>query len=120
MRVQLVGVYLAKVPRVTPAKMVAPLAAMLGAVVALGLAASAASAATFSNNIPITINTSNEDCPGTVATAPAKANPYPSNIEVSGLPSSISDVDATVSGLSHTSRTMSGCCSSRPLAKAPS
>jgi VCBS repeat-containing protein len=80
---------------------VALLAAMLGAVVALGLVASAASAETFSNNTPITINSSNEDCPGAAATAPGKADPYPSEIAVSGLNSSISDVNVTVSGLSH-------------------
>ena len=103
MRAQLVGGFLARVPSLTPAKVVALLAAMLGVVVALGLVAPAASAATFSNNTPITINTSNEDCPGAAATAPAKATPYPSEIAVSGLGSSISDVNVTVSGLSHTS-----------------
>jgi subtilisin-like proprotein convertase family protein len=97
-----VGGFLAKVPRLTPAKVVALLAAMLGAVVALGLAASAASAATFSNNSPITINDGSENCSGTPTTAPGKADPYPSRISVSGLGSSVRDVNVTLSGLSHT------------------
>jgi subtilisin-like proprotein convertase family protein len=99
-----VGGFLAKVPRLTPARVVALLAAMLGAVVAMGLVAPAASAATFSNTEGITINSSNEvDCPGFVSTAPGTATPYPSEIEVSGLDFLISDVNVTVSGLSHPS-----------------
>jgi subtilisin-like proprotein convertase family protein len=83
------------------AKKVAPLLALLAAtlavVVALGVAAAPASAATFSNNSGITINTSFQpSCPST-----ATATPYPSEIEVSGLGSSISDVNVSVSGLSH-------------------
>src|SRR5688572_29684880 len=98
-----VGGFLAKVPRLTPAKVVALLAAMLGAVVALGLAASAASAETFSNTDGITINTTTVggiDCGNQIATA----TPYPSEIEVPDLGSSasISDVNVSVSGLSHT------------------
>ncbi len=94
-----VGSFLAKVPRLTPAKVVALLAAMLGAVVALGLAASAASAETFSNTAGITINDdANPDC-----AVPGTATPYPSEIAVSSLDSSISDVNVSVSGLSHTS-----------------
>jgi subtilisin-like proprotein convertase family protein len=99
MRSQLVGGFLAKVPSLTPARVVALLAAMLGAVVALGLAASAASAATFSNTTPISINTATTSVP--CADQIAKATPYPSEITVSGLDSSISDVNVTVSGLSH-------------------
>jgi subtilisin-like proprotein convertase family protein len=94
-----VGGFLAKMPRLTPAKVVALLAAMLGAVVALGLAASAASAETFSNTAGITINDdANPDC-----AVPGTATPYPSEIAVSSLDSSISDVNVSVSGLSHTS-----------------
>jgi subtilisin-like proprotein convertase family protein len=96
-----VGSFLAKVPRLTPAKVVALLAAMLGAVVALGLGAPAASAATFSNNNGITIDGSFDECPTPVSTQPRAADPYPSEIAVSGLASSISDVNVTVSGLSH-------------------
>src|SRR5919107_993976 len=71
------------------------LAAGLAAVAALGLAASAASAATFSNNEGITINDS-ADCSG------GAADPYPSPITVSDLGSSVTDVNVTISGLSHT------------------
>jgi subtilisin-like proprotein convertase family protein len=103
MRVILVGGFFAKVPRLSPAtKVVALLAAMLGAVAALGLVASAASAATFSNNGGITINDGSENCSGTPATAAGTADPYPSEITVSGLGSSVSDVNVTLTGLSHT------------------
>jgi subtilisin-like proprotein convertase family protein len=70
------------------------LAAGLAAVAALGLAP-AASAATFSNNEGITINDS-ADCSG------GAADPYPSPITVSDLGSSVTDVNVTISGLSHT------------------
>jgi hypothetical protein len=82
------------------AKKVAPLllAATLAAVAALGLA-SAASAATFSNNEGITIISGSEDCLGTVTTQPGKADPYPSAITVPDLGSSISDVNVTITGL---------------------
>ena len=81
------------------AKKVAPLlallallAATLAAVAALGLAASAASAATFSNTDgPVTIN-DGFNC-GAIA-----ATPYPSEILVSGLGNSVTDVNVTVSG----------------------
>ena len=102
MRLILVGGFFAKLPRLSPAKVVALLAAMLGAVAAGGLVASAASAATFSNNDGITINDGSENCSGTPTTAPGKADPYPSEITVSGLGSSVSDVNVTLSGLSHT------------------
>jgi large repetitive protein len=97
-----VGGYLAKVPRLTPAKVVALLAAMLGAVVALGLAASAASAETFSNEDGIMINTQTVffQCPNEALIT--KADPYPSGIEVSELSGKVSDVNVNVSGLSHT------------------
>jgi subtilisin-like proprotein convertase family protein len=81
--------------------LLALLAATLAAVVMLGVVASAASAATFSNNEGITINSGSEECFGTVTTQPATADPYPSAITVSGLGSSISDVNVTISGLSH-------------------
>jgi subtilisin-like proprotein convertase family protein len=86
------------------AKKVAPLllAATLAAVAALGLA-SAASAATFSNTDgPITINDGSDDCfSGEAATAPGTATPYPSEINVSGLTGLVTDVNVTISGLSH-------------------
>jgi hypothetical protein len=76
-----VGGFLSKVPRLTPTKVVALLAAMLGGVVALGLAAPAASAVTFSNEEEITINDGSGDCIAGIG----KATPYPSEIAVSGL-----------------------------------
>ena len=91
------------------AKKVAPLLALLAAglaaLAALGLAASAASAATFSNNSGITINDAgNPACRanGDLSVLPGPATPYPSGIEVSGLSGSVSDVNVTLSGLSHT------------------
>jgi subtilisin-like proprotein convertase family protein len=88
------------------AKKVAPLLALLAAglaaVAALGLAASAASAATFSNNDGITFNDGVNCDPVTdVSLAPGSATPYPSEIAVSRLDSSVSDVNVTVSGLGH-------------------
>jgi subtilisin-like proprotein convertase family protein len=78
------------------------LAAGLAAVAALGLA-SAASAATFSNNEGITINDGSQFCYSFgAATAVGTAAPYPSVIAVSGLGSSVTDVNVTVRGLSHT------------------
>ena len=76
------------------------LAATLAAVAALGLAASAASAETVSNTDGITFNDGAANCAGTPP-APGKADPYPSEIAVSGLGSSVSDVNVTVSGLGH-------------------
>src|SRR5215218_5461733 len=80
------------------------LAAGLAAVAALGVAASAASAATFSNNSGITINDAVATCssPGAQDETPGTATPYPSGIEVSGLSGSVSDVNVTLTGLSHT------------------
>jgi subtilisin-like proprotein convertase family protein len=79
------------------------LAAGLAAVAALGLA-SAASAATFSNTDgPITINNPAEDCVDVPGESPTgQATPYPSAITVGGLTGSVTDVNVTVSGLSHT------------------
>jgi subtilisin-like proprotein convertase family protein len=78
------------------------LAAGLAAVAALGLA-SAASAATFSNNEGITINDGSQFCSNFgAATAAGTATPYPSVIAVSGLGPSVTDVNVSVSGLSHT------------------
>jgi subtilisin-like proprotein convertase family protein len=102
-----VGSFLGKVPRLTPAKVVALLAAMLGAVVALGVAASAASAdseGTFSNTAGITINDAAKNCVGGVGQpneTPGTATPYPSEIDVSGLRGPVSDVNVTLTGLSH-------------------
>jgi subtilisin-like proprotein convertase family protein len=78
------------------------LAAGLAAVVMLGVAAAQASAATFSNNSVITINSAGDVGGGCGENDIAKADPYPSSIAVSGLAPSISDVNVTVSGLSHT------------------
>ena len=78
------------------------LAAGLAALAALGLASSAASAATFSNNEGITINDGSQFCYSFgAATAAGKAPPYPSVIAVDGLGSSVTDVNVSVSGLSH-------------------
>jgi subtilisin-like proprotein convertase family protein len=86
----------------TPKKVALLLAAGLAAVAALGLA-SAASAATFSNNDGITINDGSQFCSNFgAATAVGTATPYPSVIAVSGLGPSVTDVNVSVSGLSHT------------------
>jgi subtilisin-like proprotein convertase family protein len=85
-----------------PKKVALLLAATLAAVAALGLA-SAASAATFSNDEGITINDGSQFCYSFgAATAAGTATPYPSVIAVDGLGSSVTDVNVTVSGLSHT------------------
>jgi subtilisin-like proprotein convertase family protein len=78
-------------------------ACLVIAVVMLGVAASPASAETFSNNSGITINDGGQCDPITeVSLAPGTATPYPSEISVVGLDSSVvSDVNVTVSGLSH-------------------
>ena len=80
---------------------------LLAAVVAITgvcLAAPAlAGAATFSNSGAITINDSTASCrPSVPAPAPGKATPYPSAIAVSGLTGTITDVNVTLTGLSHT------------------
>jgi subtilisin-like proprotein convertase family protein len=68
---------------------------VMGAILALMLAlgAAPAGAATFSNTGSIAI-------PATGTTGPA--NPYPSAIAVSGLTGAVTDVKATLTGLSHT------------------
>jgi subtilisin-like proprotein convertase family protein len=76
------------------------LAAGLAAVAALGLA-SAASAAPISNTDgPITINDGSA-CDFDVSLSPGTATPYPSVISVDGL-DSVTDVNVTLTGLSHT------------------
>jgi subtilisin-like proprotein convertase family protein len=74
----------------------------IGAVGLLGVFAAPAAGATFTNPAAIAINDSATfNClPGTVDQAPA--SPYPSQIPVSGL-GSVSDVNVTLNGYSHTS-----------------
>jgi hypothetical protein len=55
-----------------------------------------AQATTFSNSAPITIN-DGSDC----GLPPGTASPYPSQISVSGLVGTITDVNATLTGLTH-------------------
>ena len=55
-----------------------------------------AGAATFSNSGTITINDAAAACVG------AQATPYPSTISVSGLSGTITDVNVTLTGFSHT------------------
>ena len=79
-------------------------ASLLAAWCALCLAAAPASAATFSNPAPITIN----DSPSNCLTPPlmpiqSQATPYPSRIQVSGLTSAVTDVNVTLTRFSHTS-----------------
>jgi subtilisin-like proprotein convertase family protein len=68
-----------------------------------GLAPGVASAATFANSAPITINDStmfsclNPDQVG--------ASPYPSQIQVSGQQGSVSDANVTINGFTHSSPT---------------
>ena len=67
------------------------------AVMGVCLAAPAlAGAATFSNSGTITINDTAATCVG------AEATPYPSTISVSGLSGTITDVNVTLTGFSHT------------------
>jgi subtilisin-like proprotein convertase family protein len=61
------------------------------------MAVGSAGAATFSNSGAITINDATGDCAG-----PGQASPYPSQITVSGLTGTITDVKVTLTGLSHT------------------
>jgi subtilisin-like proprotein convertase family protein len=78
------------------------LLAAVFAVTSVWLAAPAlAGAATFSNPATITINDS-ALCSGGPSPAPGTASPYPSQITVSGLLGSVTDVNATLTGLSHT------------------
>jgi subtilisin-like proprotein convertase family protein len=83
-----------------PKKVALLLAATLAAVAALGVAASAASAATFSNTTGITINDGSSTCIEEPE-APGQATPYPSAITVGGL-GSVTDVNVTIHGLTHT------------------
>jgi subtilisin-like proprotein convertase family protein len=57
----------------------------------------AAPAATFTNSDGITINDGSTHC------AAAPATPYPSQIDVSGLAGVVTDVNVTLTGLTHTS-----------------
>jgi VCBS repeat-containing protein len=79
---------------------------LLAALVVLaGVALSAppgASATGFVNPAPITINDGSEDClPEQPSLAPARATPYPSQIIVSGLTGTVTDVNATLVGFTH-------------------
>jgi subtilisin-like proprotein convertase family protein len=68
----------------------------------LAMTVTPAFAATFSNTDGITINDYPGECPGRdVPGVAGTATPYPSEIPVSGLDSSVSDVNVTLSGLSH-------------------
>jgi subtilisin-like proprotein convertase family protein len=62
----------------------------------IGLASPALAAAqTFANTAPITIND------GGLCEPPGAASPYPSQISVSGLTGTITDVNVTLAGLTH-------------------
>jgi hypothetical protein len=71
----------------------------IGAVFAL--APGVSTAATFSNPAPVTIN--DYDVPTSCSPGPdaGQATPYPSQIQVSGLGTPVTDVNATISGYSH-------------------
>jgi subtilisin-like proprotein convertase family protein len=72
--------------------------AALFAATSVWLAAPAlASAATFSNAGTITINDATANC------VSQQATPYPSTIDVSGLTGTVTDVNVTLTGFSHTS-----------------
>jgi FIMAH domain len=82
-------------------RMVAALCVATG----IGLAAAALAAAqTFSNTATITINDGGGCGPGPAfdSLAPGPASPYPSQINVSGLVGTVTDVNATLSGVTHT------------------
>jgi subtilisin-like proprotein convertase family protein len=70
------------------------------ALLVLMVCAVPASAATFSNSSAITIN----DYLGGCSAGPdsAQATPYPSQIQVSGQQGTVSDVNATINGFTHT------------------
>jgi subtilisin-like proprotein convertase family protein len=81
------------------------LLAAIVAVTSVCLAAAAlAGAATFSNPAAITINDGGSCAPGPgfESLAPAPATPYPSVITVSGLSNTVTDVNVTLTGLTHT------------------
>jgi subtilisin-like proprotein convertase family protein len=79
------------------------LAALVGvAGVCLALPA-LAGATTFSNTGTITINDGSDRCfSAQPATTPGQASAYPSTISVSGLTGTVTDVNVTLTGLSHT------------------
>jgi subtilisin-like proprotein convertase family protein len=58
-------------------------------------AASPAGAATYSNPAPITV-------PGGNPALPGPASPYPSAINVAGVPGTVADVNVTIKNISHT------------------
>jgi subtilisin-like proprotein convertase family protein len=68
----------------------------VGVLAALAVSAGPASAATFTNSSPITIND------GTCGLVQARASAYPSNITVSGLTGTVTDVNVTLTDFSHT------------------
>lgn len=65
------------------------------------LLSGSASAATFTNAAPITINDYSN--PTACSTGPdaGQATPYPSQVQVSGLSGTLTDVNATIAGFSH-------------------
>ena len=101
MGMQAIGRWLGEPKKV--ALLLALLAATLAAVVMLGVAAPAASAAVFSNENDIAFNDGGNcaGAAGTRAIAPGKATSYPSEISVSGVGPSVTDVNVTISGLTH-------------------
>src|SRR5262249_45437148 len=70
--------------------------------VVASLQAEAALAATFSNPGPITITDSPNSCTNSTDATQEPATPYPSQIQVSGLSTPVSDVNATITGFAHT------------------
>ena len=70
-------------------------ALVCGVLAAVVLMASPAQAASFSNAAPITI--ADAPCGGAVG----QGSPYPSNIVVSGLTGTVSDVNVTLNGVTH-------------------
>jgi subtilisin-like proprotein convertase family protein len=64
--------------------------------VPLAIAVPQAGAATFANTAPITIPE------GAPTTTQGPASPYPSTIAVAGVPGSVTDVNVTLNGLTHT------------------
>jgi subtilisin-like proprotein convertase family protein len=80
------------------------LVALAAAATAALMAVGSAGAATFSNSGAITINDASAaaNCSfGEPSPGPGAATPYPSQITVSGLTGTVTDVNVTVTGLSH-------------------